>query len=131
MKIKIIVAREWLILVVCLSIGFAGYVLDDYLSWKKEQVRVIDSIKEAQKLGYTGQDIYDYLAKKSRNMTRKTKGSLTLLDLEPKHSPGYYQSRHRYSFLSGFSTRLYLLFLPYLLSLFARSIIWSIRQLKR
>lgn len=112
MKIKRIIAREWLILLVCLFIGTGSYILDDYLSWKKKLDRreIISKEKldrEPYKYNYTG--------------IPKKKGK-TIFDLG--------RLKRGYKFGEGYSEHGYLLLLPYLLYLFIRSIVWSIKQLR-
>ncbi len=136
MKIKRIIAREWLIFLVCVFIGTASYILDDYLSWKKK----LDSreITSKEKLGrmkaLSTKELLtkeEYLELKELrkmhepyNYTGIPKEKKTFIDFEPI-------TPEKYKLGEGYSEKGYLLFILYFLSLFIRSIVWSITQLRR
>lgn len=130
MKIKRIIAREWLIFLVCIFIGIVSYILDDYLSWKKVQStsynftgipkEELDKIEQARRAGYSDEEIYKFLKSKAE----KEKEKKTFLDFEPI-------TPEKYKLGEGYSEKGYLLFILYFLSLFIRSIVWSITQLRR
>jgi len=113
MKIKRIIAKEWLIFLICLFIGLANYVLHDYLNWKeesflKEEPQVVDLQEELRRL----KERYE------------PEGKRTIIELPVESEP-------RYRFFMGGSRRFFLLIIPYFLFLFFRSIVWSVKQLKK
>lgn len=108
MKIKRIIAKEWLIFLVCIFIGIVSYILDDYLSWKRLKVQSTS---------------FEELVTKTYNFTGIPNEKKTFLDFQPI-------TPEKYKLSEGYSEHWYLLFVPYFLSLFIRSIIWSIRQLR-
>lgn len=112
MKIKRIIAREWLIFLVCVFIGTASYILDDYLVWKKKrEIRQSNiNFRPIEK----GEEIINF---------RPDKYNFTGIEKLDRLKRGY-------KFGKGYSKHDYFLFLPYFLTLFIRSIVWSITQLR-
>ncbi len=113
MKVKKAIAREWLLLVIFLFVGLVLYTLDDYYCWRKfiSPKPTVGEKNKSQELG----TIFDMEEEWNFEGIKKVR-----MDAKKGYSP-----------FKGCSEHYYLLFIPYLLCLFARSIIWSIKQLKK
>ena len=123
MKIKRIIAEEWLFFLICLFIGIASYTLDDYLHWKLR--REIQYKNRQEKLDRKKYDRWLELSTKGRPITLKE--YLELDNLEWTYGE---IKKRPYKPFKGQSEDYHFFVLPYFLCLFIRSIVWSIKQLR-
>lgn len=127
MKIKRIIAREWLIFLVCVFIGTASYILDDYLVWKKK----LDCMKKLSAKELLTSEEYLELKELRKIYEPYTYNYTGIPKIETTAPEKLDRLKIRgYKFGKGYSKHGYFLFLPYFLSLFIRSIVWSITQLR-